>query len=122
MLTLNSVKEFARKAYEEGRLLAQQHDFSGDYFYRKEIDGKVIGCAIGVALTPEQGKILDERDLNSYSIRIPVVSAIIHVAKNEQADLRSIQSAHDEWANPNLPLTIRESAHKTFRTLIGLGA
>jgi len=95
-ITLAEVKIAAKKAYQEGKLLAQSHlDL-----YGYEIQGFV--CAIGAGLTPETLEQIFEKDIQSDTIAErpdlsgPIEELIIFDEK-DRLGLHTLQRAHDRW-------------------------
>ncbi len=102
-ITLEEVKANARKAYDEGNLLAQQEGLDS-YFYRRAD----VGCAIGVSLTKETGAAIQKNGEESSTIlnvlNLPGRSSehsidnFITWNENEGEELADIQTMHDFWA------------------------
>jgi hypothetical protein len=88
MYTINkeSIQPIVQKAYEEGRMLAQNvEEGDVDYFYRRGD----IGCAIGVALPQDVADSLQQQEqLTGNSNKI-----------GYDAWCMELQSLHDKWAN-----------------------
>lgn len=85
-ITKESIQPIVQKAYEEGRLLAQNVDPEKplEYFYRRGD----IGCAIGVAL-PQ-----DVADSLTQKAQLAANPSIAYDSWCEE-----LQDLHDQWAN-----------------------
>lgn len=92
--TIESLKATMRKAYDEGRLMAQEPGLHEDteYYYKK---GK-YGCAVGVCLTSKQasniGSILTLSTVQGerYFRKIFTDAEVFDFARDAQV-------AHDDW-------------------------
>ena len=101
MYTINkeSIQAIVQKAYEEGRLLAQNVDptKSLEYFYRRGD----IGCAIGVALQQEVADSLSQdSQLKLNSVRI-----------DYDDWCEELQHLHDRWVNTEDLRTLEEQSN-----------
>jgi hypothetical protein len=94
-LTLEGVREAARRAYDEGRLTAQHPDPGQRMcFYRIG----TYGCAVGVALTDETIKLVREWNLNGTNFLDLLGRGVLEVALPEDlSSIREIQVRHDAW-------------------------
>lgn len=122
-ITLAGVKAACIVAYDENRLAAQNPDSfenndGGDYYYRRGD----FGCAIGVALTPETAKQIDD-DNGAYTLsgEPEILADIFSWPQAEFKDLAAIQLAHDNWLNAtvNRSTWTESDAENEFRHLIG---
>ena len=78
-ITLAEVKAACRDAYKVGTLLAQQTDKTLDYGYRVSLnDGSFCFCAIGVVLTPETHKNIEDNRARSSTIR-QIPARVLHL-------------------------------------------
>jgi hypothetical protein len=93
ILDMKTVVANARKAYDEGRLQAQQPmakrgrpcTYSG-------------GCAIGVSLTPKQAEYLDSRhDSTLKALLTNEKISIVNSLDDFNLGLVELQTLHDEW-------------------------
>lgn len=125
-ITLAEVKAACRKAYAEGRLIAQDVDGK---FHGYRVGDRV--CAIGAALTDETHQIIDEESLAAEIIIDPDYSLyddhhLINTAfswdEEDQKALFEIQNLHDNWTGARMsdvcPETIA-SYEDEFKALIG---
>lgn len=97
-ITITEVKAACRKAYDEGRLLAQNAEIGARCLY---IGSGDYCCAIGVALTDETRKLLlEDDDLNkmgiSFGNAFPLRNCFTW-SEEEMVVLEDIQNAHDSW-------------------------
>lgn len=100
-LRLAEVKAAALKAYNEGRLLAQNAKVTeGAYGYEIVCNGTPYVCAIGAALNREaldqiEGEAFQQKSLRAVVDKLPDYIACTH---DEGAVLSQIQNAHDVWS------------------------
>ncbi len=126
-LTMNLVVQLARMAYDNGQLQAQNR-------VDRSISCKYTGpCAIGIALPPELRQIADQEE-NSFIDALTNRGIISFPNKDELADAKRLQTAHDKWhgaknqadreARLNEPamFTIAETEAEFIATLINLEA
>jgi len=93
-ITLEQVKEAARKAYEAGTLTAQ---LSPDNAYCKYHIGNAR-CAVGACLTDETLKEIDKRGINAQHVGMVIAKGVVAVENpDEVQEIVSIQVAHDNW-------------------------
>lgn len=103
-LTLAAVKEAARKAYDEGRLTAQNPDRPNPkpcvYDGGKATDGRPCNCAVGAALPPNVLAVIVARELNNCGITVSDFKGIISFpdGSDEVIEICSLQMRHDTWA------------------------
>lgn len=103
MITLEEVKVASRKAYDDRRLVAQRRGY-GEYGYGGPTTGGRV-CAIGSALTPLTIGRITRADAHTHTIREAgnglddKLLSCFHINEAERDALRSIQRAHDTWAD-----------------------
>ncbi len=121
-ITVAQVQENARKAYDDGRLLAQQPDITR-YFY-KEGD---CGCAIGVSLTDDISYEIDRNGSNTEILRhvmdgrsdkFTVDNFLTWDNDIELSKMVEIQSRHDEWKNSTLGVYDRIAVSESENTFL----
>ena len=119
-ITLEEVKTASRLAYDENRLAAQNTDSAEDtedYFYRRGD----VGCAIGVALTPETAKQVDpDHSCKTLMSDATILREIFTWSESEHDALGAIQLAHDNWRNAAVGVSLwsETDAENNFRHLI----
>lgn len=91
-LTLEAVKEAARKAYAEGRLGFQKGEDLCEYIGRRTGSP----CAVGAAMPQEFREFLQRELLNGQSFSTLVREGYIDTPNKEVAVIQRIQLAHDE--------------------------
>ena len=101
VLTVEGVKAAARLAYDEGRLTAQ-HPVQSQRIcvYRTEHEGKVYGCAVGVALSDETIAIVSKKHLNGSSFMAlaeGVEGGLVQC--DDKFAVKRIQTNHDNWCD-----------------------
>jgi hypothetical protein len=92
-LTLAGVKAEAFKAYQEKRLTAQSPDREKRICAYRE-DG--CGCAIGVSLSPEVLKWIEEKGYNYSGIAMMLQHRVLHI---DDPEIIRIQKEHDYWCD-----------------------
>lgn len=105
-LTVKKIKAAARKAFEEGRLMAQWPRKAQRVCQYVGPDG-VSGCAIGVALTKATRRAIIARDkkvggsLNNQGTAALLASELVELDDDwaGRIEMDQIQARHDEWAN-----------------------
>lgn len=92
----------ARKAHNEGRLLAQCDSVPAEsisYGYEVDIKGTKFVCAIGACLTPHSLDEIEGNDLHLSTIAsdMPLFNYIFDCSVNDFPILSSLQGDHDHW-------------------------
>lgn len=95
-ITLRDVVVAGRKAYEEGRLTAQN---GGECMYRQEINGKECRCVVGAAMTDET---LDQLEASSnmsgkVSRDMTRLSGRFTIPDSDLFAIQDLQNEHDFW-------------------------
>lgn len=110
-LTKDVLLENARKAYDEKRLTAFLPNTEPERcVYRKEVDGKVYGCAIGVSLNDEEIAAIDEANKQDM-VAATLNDSIVKFEDLEHAE--ALQGCHDNWARQG------EGYEAYFKEMIG---
>lgn len=94
VISVEEVKDAARRYYREGKLLAQNSATWQPCMYERE-DG--CRCAIGAVLNPVSLNRVYKMRLNFTSVAGLVRSGIIVIADGRMDAVRVIQKAHDQW-------------------------
>ncbi len=100
-LKLAEVKAAALKAYNEGRLLAQNAKVTANaYGYEIVCDGTSYVCAIGAALNREALDQIEDGNFQQKSLRavLAQLPEFIACSAEEGRVLCQIQNAHDVWS------------------------
>lgn len=129
MLTYDTIRAAAQKAYDEGRLLAQNPEF--DYGYRQPgRNGRTLVCAIGAGLTDAQHVAIERADLGTQTLSGEIrdvesdLAEIITICNIDPADFHrccDLQEAHDRWKNAadcENQSELEDSARNEFLTLL----
>ena len=98
-ITVAEVKTAALKAHAEGRLTAQG-PWAGSMrgcSYCEGHEGKLYGCAVGVALTEETTDYI--RASGNTNKRLSVLVTLGILAVDDRTTLDRIQEAHDAWVS-----------------------
>ena len=100
-IKLADVKREGRKAYEEGRLVAQNKTGSTSMYLHEPTKSV---CVVGAVLPPDLAKKLDAGAFGSgiYTVKNIVSEAglenhLIRVDEDELKDIHELQNLHDMW-------------------------
>lgn len=122
-LKLAEVKAAALKAYNEGRLLAQNAKVTkGAYGYEIVCNGIAYVCAIGAALNRDALDRIEDEDFQRKSLRAVIDKLPDRIActHDDAAVLYQIQNAHDVWSTmaENKSIKVGEEYETLFVAMI----
>jgi hypothetical protein len=112
----------ARRAYDEGRLTAQQTPEHAQCVYSLRINDRDCYCVLGASLPPETLQKLIEREANAEPIKRLLYhrrSSILGVEFESEDFAEDLQHAHDEWCGAVQEDRPPEHAERQFLELIG---
>lgn len=98
-ITAENVRFAARRAYDQGTLLAQCVGRPVPYGYRVEVDGVEHRCAIGAALCDTTLDMLDERSMELHTLQgdAEELNKLLAWPEEDLEALVEVQKRHDTW-------------------------